>query len=227
MVDFDNIEILHLETGTLPIKYIIAMRRIMYHRDIVSRNDSELVKKIYLAQKQKPMKYEWIKLLEKDFDLIGEIVDDSKIKVMKKKKYKKMIKEKITKAAFEFLQAKKNSHSKVKNIIYDKLNPQTYIKNNELSNEEVRLLFRLRSETTDVKLNFKTKFKDDLSCSLGCSEDETQEHLLHCKPLNDKLSDEQQQNIVEYNDIFDDKKQPAAVMLFMKLFDIRNNFESP
>ena len=61
------LEILHLETGTLPIKYIIAMRRIMYHRDIVSRNDSELVKKIYLAQKQKPMKFQWIKLLEKDF----------------------------------------------------------------------------------------------------------------------------------------------------------------
>ena len=171
------------------------------------------------------MKYEWIKLLEKDFELIGEIVDDSKIKAMKKKKYKKITTEKITKAAFEFLQAKKNSHSKVKNILYEKLNPQTYIKNNELSNEEVRLLFRLRSETTDVKHNLKTKFKDDLSCSLGCSEEETQEHLLHCKPLYDKLSDEQQ-NIVEYNDIFNDKKQSAAVKLFLKLFDIRNNLES-
>ena len=103
------------------------MRRIMYHRDIVSRNDTELVKKIYMAQKENPMKYEWIKLLEKDFELIGETADDSKIKLMKKKKYKKIIKEKVTKAAFESLQAKKNSHSKVKNIIYDKLKPQTYI----------------------------------------------------------------------------------------------------
>ena len=73
------LEFLHLETGTLPIKYIIAMRRIMYHRDIVSRNDTELVKKIYMAQKENPMKYEWIKLLEKDFELIGETADDSKI----------------------------------------------------------------------------------------------------------------------------------------------------
>ena len=41
-----------------------------------------------------------------DFELLGENLGDSTIKLIKKKKYKIFIKEKIRKAAFVFLQEK-------------------------------------------------------------------------------------------------------------------------
>ena len=84
---------LHLETGTLPVKYIIAMRRLLYHHNIISRNESELICKVYSAQKINPKKGDWINLLKNDFDLIGETIDDKTIKSLKKNKYKILIKD--------------------------------------------------------------------------------------------------------------------------------------
>ena len=40
-------EFLHLETGTIPLRWIIAQRRINYLKHILSRKDSELIKKVY------------------------------------------------------------------------------------------------------------------------------------------------------------------------------------
>ena len=49
-------ESLYLETGLLPIRYIIKKRRLNYLRHILSRNREELISKIYYAQKRKPLK---------------------------------------------------------------------------------------------------------------------------------------------------------------------------
>ena len=65
-----------------------------------------------------------------------------------------------------------------------------------------------------------------LNCSLGCSEDETQKHLLQCKPLLDKIGDNFEAVTVVYDDIFDRKKQLNAVKLYSKLLDIREDLLS-
>ena len=75
---------------------------------------------------------------------------------MNKKRYKKYIKERIMKAALKSLNQKKDNHSKVENIIFNELKPQTYIK--YISHDEIKLLFRWRTRTIEVKCNFKTKF---------------------------------------------------------------------
>jgi hypothetical protein len=48
-------EFLYLETGALPIRWIIAQRKINYLQHKVHRNKNELVKKVFLAQKEKPI----------------------------------------------------------------------------------------------------------------------------------------------------------------------------
>ena len=70
------LEMLHLETGTLPVKFVISKRRLMYHHNIVSRDTSELVHRVYSAQKRDPLKQDWYSLLQKDFDLIGGPSED-------------------------------------------------------------------------------------------------------------------------------------------------------
>ena len=58
-------------------------------------------------------------------------------------------------------------HSKVKNLDYDKLDTQDYIKSELFSNEHVELLFALRSKMVNVKANFSSKYRD-MNCLYGC-----------------------------------------------------------
>ena len=64
-------EFLYLETGATPIKYILAQRRINYLRHIISRSDNELIKKVFIAQKENPTRGDFIRLVEKDIAMLG------------------------------------------------------------------------------------------------------------------------------------------------------------
>ena len=44
------LEFLYLETGSIPIRFIIASRRLLYHQTILQREEEELTKRIYTAQ---------------------------------------------------------------------------------------------------------------------------------------------------------------------------------
>ena len=64
-------EFLHLETGTLPIRFILAQRRINYLKHILSRDSEELIRKVYSAQKEDPTNGDFAKLVTKDLELLG------------------------------------------------------------------------------------------------------------------------------------------------------------
>ena len=53
---------------------------------------------------------DWIELIKNDFELIGETFDEVKFKSMSKYQIKKFIKNKISQAAFKYLETLKNSH---------------------------------------------------------------------------------------------------------------------
>ena len=135
---------LHLETGTLPIRFTIANRRLVYYHTIVSKPDSELVNRVFKAQMSKPTKGDWFTTISEDFKLIEEEIenfDESTTKSMQLKKYKQFIKKKIKHAAFEYLEKDKSTKSKVKNIEYKNLAKQS----SNFTDDEVFLLARLRS----------------------------------------------------------------------------------
>ena len=89
--------------------------------------------------------------MEKDFKIIDEKQDDEAVQIMSKQAYKQKIKEKIKAAALQYLREQQQKHSKVKEIQYIKLSIQNYILSPLFSNEEVNLLFALRSRGTDCK----------------------------------------------------------------------------
>ena len=70
------------------------------------------------------MKNDWILTIKEDKLKIGLKLTDEQIKNIKKKKYKKLIKEKIRNTAFEELNKKKVKHSKVTMIKYEYLSVQ-------------------------------------------------------------------------------------------------------
>ena len=216
------LEFLHLETGTKPIRYIIASRRINYLYNILNKPDSELIKRVYEAQKLKTTKGDWIELIKRDFELIEEDFDEDFIKETTKYIFKKFVKTKITKAAFKYLESIKNGHSKIRDIKYNKLEVQPYILSDELSNEEISSMFAVRSRMTNVKRNFINKFNQNLSCTLGCEVEENQEHLLDCKFLIDKLEDKSILAECEYSEVFGNIDQQIKMCkIFSKILKIK------
>ena len=79
------------------------------------------------------------------------------------------MKKKINEAAFHYLSKIKDTHSKVKDIFYGKLEIQVFLLETKFSTKEKQLLFRLRTRMTDVKNNFKSQYQD-LTCNL-CDKD--------------------------------------------------------
>ena len=60
------LEFYYSESGSIPLSIKISMRRLNYWWQILSVEKSELINKIYSAQKLSPVSGEWIKLLEND-----------------------------------------------------------------------------------------------------------------------------------------------------------------
>ena len=84
------VEFLFLETGCLPLEYIISTRRLIYLQNILQRNNTELVKRVYIAQKANPTPGDFVDLLKEDFEFIGETISDVQIEAMTVYQYKKL-----------------------------------------------------------------------------------------------------------------------------------------
>ena len=59
-------EVLYLETGSLPIRFILKSRRISYLQTILKRHTEELIKEIYNVQKNDPIKGDFHDLVIED-----------------------------------------------------------------------------------------------------------------------------------------------------------------
>ena len=171
------LEFLHLESGTLKLRHILTINRMMYHHHILNLDENETVKKIYNKQKKKTSKGDWYDLLLKDFKFIDKDLNEKEIKEMSKEDYKKTIKELVEKAAMKYFLEEKKSHSKLEEVFYDKLQLQPYLTDRRFSTEERKLLVLLRSRCFSAKTNFKKLWKENLECSLGCSSNEDQRHI--------------------------------------------------
>ena len=92
-------------------------------------------------------------------------------------------------------------------------------------NDEVNLLHALRSRSINVKNNFSSKYRNDMSCPLCSTGRDDQQHILDCSVLKKKLvTKEAANNKVVYEDIFEDYlRQKEVTHLFAKLLKIRNS----
>ena len=149
----------------------------IYHQNILKREDKELVMRIYKAQVENPSPGDMIELLKNDFSIIEEELNETAIANTSTNSFKKFINKKIRLAAFKYLVELKESHSKVRSIEYNKLETQRYLTSPIFSNEDVAL----RSRALNCKANFKNKYKEtDTLCPLCSREEDTQQHMMVC-----------------------------------------------
>ena len=139
----------YLETGAIPIRFILKGRRLMYLWNILQKNEDELVSKVYQAQKLFPTKDDFVNQVKEDMDDIELDLDEDTIKNMKKAKFKDLVKDKIREAAHSYLVMKYEGCLKLKNLPIS-YNIKEYLTTSRLSTSEKQLLY----DTSKVQLYF-------------------------------------------------------------------------
>ena len=193
------------------------MRRLMYLKHILNTDHDGLLYKFYKIQKDCSVKNDWIKQIDLDKAEINLNLTDEQILVLPKRKFKKFLRNKIYSAATIYLNSIAKKHSKSTPLVKSKLKCEKYINDKRFTQEEVRLLFKLRTRMYPVKANFKKKHMGNLSCEFCVMHNSDQQHLLQFTVLR-KFVPELSNSKVEYDDIFGSvDKQLRAVKLFSKL----------
>ena len=222
-----GLEWLYIETGKLPLKYLIQIRRLMYLWHILSREKSELIRRIYETQNLSNDSGDWIRLVENDKQELELKMSDEEIQNVSKERFKSFIKSKVKiKFLTEFNNLKKK-HSKSKHLDCSRSRTADYLNNTNFNTKQKRLLFKLRSRTLDVKLNFRGQQSNILCISCGLFP-ESQSHLLQCPQivtrlnyLNGKTSKLNELDI--YGDI---ESQKRIVNIYSDILEVREKLKN-
>ena len=84
------LEALYLETRSIPIRFVVASRRILYLHTILQKSRNEMIQKIFEAQKIKPSPGDFIELVKNDMEMIGLKTTEEEMRNISKQKFKKM-----------------------------------------------------------------------------------------------------------------------------------------
>ena len=220
------LEALYLETQSLPIRFIMASRRIMFLFNILQKDETEIVRRIYEAQKNDPSPGDFIHLVKSDCERIGLDVSDNQISKMQKHQFRKLVKSKTSNAAFKYLKNMQQGHSKMKHIKYEKFELTPYLNSPVFNNNNRILLLALRTRTVrGIRSDFGGLYPDKM-CPLGCGEIDNLENILSCRVLRQHhKSNEISNTDIRYQDVFsaDISKQQKVTEMFNQLLEIRND----
>ena len=219
-------EMLYLETAELDIPNVLSVRRIMFWHNIVKRHKKELISKVYNAMKNKPVKGDWIHLLDEDLKSIGLSLDFEELAVqMTKQQFKEVIKSRIKQKAFKTFETMKQKHKKIANIVHNQEKIEEYLISNKFTSKTSSLLFNLRSKCVKgFKENFHGMHTEYL-CPLCGKHNDSQELALTCEEVSQRLTTTEREVI--YEDIFGHiDAQFKATKLFQKILQIRKDLLS-
>ena len=216
-------EMLYLETGSWPIRFIIMSRRLMFLHYVLNEDSKSLIYKFLQAQINDPVKNDWIHTVKEDLEELEIGLDFETIKELSKKSFKIFVDKQLEARALDYLNEIKAKHSKVNHIIHNNLRMQNYLEASKQFNTKLsKFIFHARSRMLDVKENYRNKYvtsKTLRNCPLNCLELDTQEHLLWC----DKITSEGIISHIyqpKYEDLFEEdceKQRKISLILMEKL----------
>ena len=100
----------------------------------MARDESDLLKKVFLAQKSNPTQGDFVISVKKDmqqFKITYEQVTSASLSKDQQK---------AKNVAFKYLQEVQTKHTKVRNIIYEKLEILSYLIISDLSQDEIKII---------------------------------------------------------------------------------------
>ena len=128
----------------------------------------------------------------------------------------------MKKKASEYLFSYKENEnrSKLSKLkLKSKFELQKYLKSEKLTTKEKRLLFSLRTRMTNVKTNYKNKYKFNMHCLL-CNDKNTEEseiHLLSCPKIVENVDPNLELKNINFDNIFSDNLEDQIYIT--KVFD--------
>ena len=144
-------EFYYSESGTIPIPIKISVRRLMYWWHIVKVNRSELISRVYSAQKLSAVSGDWVKLLESDKKEFNINLTDEEVCRISEARFKNYLKKKSVELTIQYLQKLKMKHSKSEHLDVTDLAMSEYLTDDRFTKSERELLFKLSSRTVLVK----------------------------------------------------------------------------
>ena len=175
-----------LELGIEPLRYIIMSRRLIYLQLILKQKETSLIKKFLNTQLSTLKKKDWAYTVKEDLKHLDIQLTINEIEFMPKETYRNLIKKKITQKSLEYLLSKRNARNgKGMKMSYSKLYMQNYLSSEDIdiNNYERKLIFQFR---TNMSFSIKSHFRnmhDNVICE-GCNvEESTTKHTLHCNSL--------------------------------------------
>ena len=216
------VESLFIETATIPLRFVLQGRRIMYYWTILKKEETELVKRVFIAMKEFRTKGDWLTQVENDLQSCDIQLMEEEIKAMSRNKFKTLVKKKIRERSMLYLTELQAKHSKSQ-YLHQGQQMQEYLSTDRLTIREKQLLFKLRSAVTPNKANFRKKYEDDLSCILcgDISSVETLHHFLTCSYLTSQPQLGSELKTIKYEDIYGKlSDQIRAVKVWNQVFKI-------
>ena len=169
--------ILHLELGTVPIRFILKTRRLMFLHYALQEDENSLLHKFLMAQIGTPKEGDWWLSVLQDINDLKLEVTLYEIKNMTKETFKTRVKLAASQDALKWLKFQKLKLNKVKNISHEKLEIQPYFSSANLSTHQKKFLFTVRSRMLFLRSNFSHMHKD-VFCQL-CSKTEQIKERFH------------------------------------------------
>ena len=142
---------------------------------------------------------------------------------MKKEKFKKLLKRKLSEKSSELLFNLKNkeNRSKSKNLNSYKL--QNYLQTNLLTTKQKQLLFALRTRSVDVKTNYRSMYQFNIQCRLCDKYEDSERHYLVCEKIINNIDPSIELNSANYDHIFssDIDEQINITKIYDQIFKLR------
>ena len=201
------ISIMHLELGTIPIRYVIKSRRLHFLQYILKQDKDSLLYKIFQVQSRYPQKGDWILQIRQDLEDVKLTLSFDEISILSDDAYHTKVKKAIKQSAFNWLINEKNkpwssTPSKGSNLKYSELKLQDYFFPCSMTNKQCNILFSNCARMLPMKCNCKHSYSD-LRCPvcMDTNHPDTQMHITQCDKLleseNMLVSDK-----VDYEDIY-------------------------
>ena len=131
-----SLELLYLETGNIPIRFILISKRLGFLHYILNEEEDTLIQKFFSAQNEYPAKGDWVVTVKQDLTDLDINLSFDQIKNTSKQAFKDIVKEKIKSSAFNMLTKLQQTKSKSKNLHYTRLELQAYLKSNDTNIKE-------------------------------------------------------------------------------------------
>ena len=138
------IESFNIETSTVPLRFVLRGRRIMYYWTLLQKGQEELAKRVFLAMREFHVKGDWYSQVKEYLITCDIQLSEEEISKMTKFQFKKLVDTKIREKSMEYLTELQIKHSKSL-FLHQGPKMQEYLTTAQLTIRQKQLLFKLRS----------------------------------------------------------------------------------